>query len=868
MIGHFLPPGAIHRFFRWFCHPSLLDAIEGDLIELYHERRQARGRRIADLLFAIDVLSLFRPSIIRPVEGHQHLNQYGMFKNYLTIGWRTLLRNKGYSAINIGGLAAGLMVTILIGLWVIDELSFNQHFENYESIGHVMVHNGEGTYPSNPIPLAEELRTNYKDQFKYAVLCTWTQDYPLMSGDKKFSEAGVFTQPEALDMLSLDMVYGSRNALKEPSTIVISQSVATKFFGDANPVGETIRIRNSVDVMVSGVYEDFPMNTDFSNVKFIGSWDFLLTWMTWMQVGQDRWDNNSNKIYVQLNPGVTFEAASESIHDVKMKHLDEERKKSNPQLFVHPMTNWHLHSKFVNRHPVTSEQMQFVWLYGIIGTFVLILACINFMNLSTARSEQRAKEVGIRKTMGSMRRQLIVQFFSESFITVALATFLSVVAVWMLLPMFNDVAGKQMAFPWNELNFWLLIAAFAITAGLLSGSYPALFLSSFKPIRVLKGVVHVGRGASLPRKILVVIQFTVSVSLIVGTIVVFQQIQHARNRPVGYNREGLVMVMMSTPELYENYNVIRNELLQTGVVENVAKSSGPVTDVWSNNSGFEWEGKDPAMETNFVVNQVTAEFGSTVGFRVVDGRDFSDQVKSDTAAFIINQAAVKYMSKTKPVGEIMKWGDKEFRIVGVVEDIIQSSPYKAVLPTIFLMRNRNHAVIDIRLSNGANTADAIGKMSAIFQKYNPSAPFQYKFADDEYDRKFASEVRVGKLALIFAMLAIFISCLGLLGLASFVAARRTKEIGVRKVVGASVWNIWLMLSRSFVGLVTVACFVAFPLTWYFLTEWLTKYEYRVGVAWWLFPLVVVCAILLTLITVSYQAIRVGKRNPVLSLRSE
>ncbi len=584
--------------FRWYCHPSLVDTIEGDLLELHRERVEARGKTRADLLFAIDVILLFRPSIIRPIEGRHQLNHYGMFKNYFSIGWRTTLRNKGYSVINIGGLAAGLTVTILIALWIVDELSFNKYFRNYESVGHVMVHNGEGTYPSNPIPLAEELRTNFKEDFAHVVLFTWTQEYPLMSGDKRFAERGVFTQPESLEMLSLDMIYGSINALRTPSAIVISQALATKFFGSVNPVGQTIRIRNSADVTVAGVYRDIPSSTDFGTVQFIGSWDFLVNWQPWMKEEQNRWDNNSYKIYVQLNPGVSFESVSEHIRDVKLLHVDEERKKQNPQLFVHPMSKWHLYSKFLNRYEVTSEQLQFVWLYSVIGGFVLCLACINFMNLSTARSEQRMKEVGVRKTMGSKRRQLIAQFFIESFLTILAAAIISVVAVWLLLPAFNDISGKRMIFPWHSIEFWLLIVVFMVVTCILSGAYPALYLSSFKPLRVLKGTVREGRGASLPRKILVVTQFTVSISLIVGTLIVYQQIQHARNRPVGYDREGLIMVHMSTPELHTHYDVIRNELLRTGVVDNMAKSSGPITDVWSNNSGFDWEGKDPAMETS------------------------------------------------------------------------------------------------------------------------------------------------------------------------------------------------------------------------------------------------------------------------------
>jgi ABC-type antimicrobial peptide transport system permease subunit len=863
-----MPPRLFHRFFRWYCHPKLRDGIEGDLIEFFREREKRSGKRIANLLFVIDVLLLFRPAIIRPMEGSKNLNHYGMFKNYLTIGWRTLLRNKGYSAINIGGLAAGMAVTILIGLWIVDELSFNKSFQNYDRIGHVMVHNGEGTYPSNPIPLEAELRSNFSQDLEYVSLSSWVQEYSVTQGDKKFLERGVFMQPEAAEMFSLNMVYGSRKALTEPNTIMISSLLSQKLFGDADPVGEVVRIKNLIDVRIGAVYTDLPANTEFHKVSFIGSWDFLLSWMSWIKEEQNRWDNNSYKIFVQLKDGVSFEEFSAKIKDVKMKYVNEELKKAKPELFVHPMSKWRLYSKFQDRHVVTSEQLQFVWLYGIIGGFVLILACINFMNLSTARSEKRAKEVGVRKTMGSLRNQLILQFFSESFITVGFATVFSLLIVVLSLPLFNDIAAKVMTVPWANPVLWMTIIGFALIAGLLAGSYPALYLSSFKPVKVLKGTFRAGRFASIPRKVLVVIQFSVSVSLIVGTIIVFQQLQHARNRPVGYSRDGLVTVYMITPDLYRNYQVIRNELLQSGAVTDVASSSGPVTEVWSNNSGIMWEGMPDGMETNFVLSWVSQEYGKTVGWQFLQGRDFSEEIASDSSAAVINRAAVKYMGMNDPVDKVIAWDEDRYHIVGVIEDIVTGSPYQPVMPALYLHSSENIYTINIRLSPSLGAQEAIAAITPVFQKHNPSVPFQYKFVDEEYERKFASEVRVGKLASIFSALAILISLLGLLGLSSFIAEQRTKEIGIRKVVGASIFNLWSLLTRSFVILVLISCMVAIPIAWYFLSDWLLRFEYRVEIQWWVFPLVVVGAITVTLITVSYQAIRAALANPVQSLKSE
>lgn len=868
MTDPLLPPRIPHRFFRWYCHPKLRDGIEGDLIEFYRERVKRSGKLKANLLFTIDVVLLFRPAIIKPVEGNKNLNHYGMLKNYFTIGWRNLRRNKGYSAINIGGLAAGMAVTILIGMWIFDEVSFNKSFENYDRIGHVMVHNGDGTYPSSPMPLEAELRTNYSHDIKYVTLFSWAQEYSVKSGDRKFLEPGAFVHRDAPEMFSLQMIYGTRKALNEPNTIMISESLSQKLFGDTDPIGQVVRLKNQSDVRVGAVYKDFAANTEFHRLAFIGSWDILVSWIEWMREARDRWDNNSFKIYVQLNEGVSFEEASARIKDIKMKYLDEENRKNNPQLFVHPMSKWHLYTKFEDRKNVTSNQLQFVWLYGIIGGFVLILACINFMNLSTARSEKRAKEVGIRKTMGSLRNQLVAQFFSESFITVGIATVASLLIAALSLPLFNEIAAKQISIPWTNPVFWISILGFAFVAGVLAGSYPALYLSSFKPVKVLKGTFHSGRLASLPRKILVVVQFSVSVCLVVGTVIVYQQIQFAKDRPVGYTREGLLTVFQITADLFEHYEAIRNELMGSGAAENVANSSGSATEIWSNNSGFDWDGKPEGLETNFNENWVTETYGKTVGWRFIEGNDFIEGIPADGNSIVINRTLAKMMGFSDPLGQTLRRDENRFTIVGVVEDMVMGSPYDPVMPTLFRYSNENMYVINIKLNPSWPTQDAIATITSIFQKYNPSVPFQYKFVDEEYERKFASEVRVGKLASIFAGLAILISLLGLFGLSSYVAEQRTKEIGIRKVVGASLVNLWGMLTRSFVVLVMISCLVAFPIASYFLSNWLLKFEYRIEIQWWIFPLVAIGALTVTLATVSYQAIRAALANPVLSLKTE
>jgi putative ABC transport system permease protein len=854
---------AFLRFFRWFCHPKLRNSIEGDLVELHRERVAAIGKRRADVLFAIDVLLLFRPGIIRPAEGHQNLNQYGMFKSYFRTAWRNLLRNKGYSVINIGGLALAMTVTILIGLWIFDELSYNKSFENYDRIGHVMVHNGDGTNSSNPIPLEWELRKNFSQDIKYITLFTWPSDVLIASGEKRFMEPGTFMHPDGAEIFSLKMVYGTRKALAEPGTIMISERLSNKLFGDSDPIGKVVRIKNAADARIGGVYEDFPTNSDFYNLNVIGSWDFLLVWVAWMKENQDRWDNNSHIIYVQLNDGVSFEEFSAKIKDLKKAHLNAEALKHNPELFVHPMSKWRLYSQFENRKIVMSDQLQSLWLYGIIGAFVLILACINFMNLSTARSEKRAKEVGIRKTMGSLRQQLIAQFLTESFITVAIAAVGAVVIALVALPYFNEIAGKRISFPWGRGIFWIGIAGFIFIAGLMAGSYPALYLSSFRPMKVLKARVN-----SLPRKVLVVLQFTVSVTLIFGTIIVYKQIQFAKNRPVGYSRTGLINVQMASLELYEHYDALRSELIQSGIAENVAKSSGPITEIWSNTNGFEWEGKPAGIETNVAVNWVTQPYGETIGWKFVEGRDFSEQIASDSTAIIITRTAAKYMGMKDPIDQVVKWEGDKYHVVGVVEDIVMGSPYDLMRPAVFINRDENIYIINVRLDPSLPTQKALASVASVFAKYNPSMPFQFSFVDEDYDRKFTSELRVGKLASVFAVLAILISLLGLFGLSAFVAEQRTKEIGIRKVIGASVVELWALLTKSFVALVAVACLIAFPISWYVLSNWLTRFEYRLDISPWMFPLVIIGALLVTLATVSYQTVRAAFLNPVESLKSD
>ncbi|MBB6108151.1 ABC transporter permease [Mucilaginibacter lappiensis] len=798
-----------------------------------------------------------------------------MIKNYLKIAWRNLIKNKVHSFINIAGLSVGMAVVMLISLWIWDELSYNKYFTNYDRLVQVWQHqtfNGNvGSQTAMPIPLGLKLRESYKSDFKYVTLSTWTMEHIITYGDKKITRLGNYVQAELPGMLTLKMVKGTRDGLKDPSSIMINASLAKTLFGAADPIDKTLKIDNQWVVKVTGVYEDMPNNTQFKDVTFFAPWDLYMASMPWLKNAATRWGSNSWQIFAQLAPNADWQKVSAKIKDIKLINIAAQGDKLGadfkPVVFLHPMYKWHLYSEFKNGIN-TGGSIQFVWMFGIIGVFVLLLACINFMNLSTARSEKRAKEVGIRKAIGSQRVQLIWQFFMESMLIVAFAFILSIVLVMLALPWFNSVADKKMGILWSNPWFWLLGLLFSLVSGIIAGSYPALYLSSFKPIKVLKGTFKVGRLAAIPRKVLVVLQFTVSVTLIIGTIIVFRQIQFAKNRPIGYNRDGLIYVFEKTTDIHNHYAAFRDEIIKSGAALQTSESDSPVTGVWNNTSGFDWRGKPPGMLDDFAVVGITDDFGKTVGWQFKEGRDFSKALLTDSSGIIINEAAAKFMNFKSPIGEIITSNGRQYRVIGIIKDMLMSSPYEPVKQTFFYLDKNPVGVISIKMGPKSSPHESLEKIAAIYQKYAPAVPFDYKFADEEYSKKFDEETRIGKLSSFFAFLAIFISCLGLFGMATFMAEQRVKEIGVRKVLGASVFNLWRLLSTDFVILVIISFVIASPVAYYFMNGWLQGYTYRSEISWWIFGVSAAGAIVITLATVSFQAIKAALANPVKSLRSE
>lgn len=797
-----------------------------------------------------------------------------MIKNYFKVAWRNLLKNKSSSAINIGGLAIGMAVAILIGLWIYDELSYDKYHKNYDKIGQMMQHQtGNGkvyTGTAMPFPLGAELQAKHGSDFKYIVMSSWEGDHILTFGEQKVSQGGAYMDADAPKMLSLKMLKGSADGLKDPSSILLSATAAKAVFGKEEPINKMIRIDNNLDVKVTGVYEDIPFNAQFRDLHFIAPWKLYITSEPWIKRAETQWGNNSFQIFAQIADNLDFETVNKRIIHTKLDKVDAEDKKFNARVFLAPMKDWHLRSEWENGVN-TGGLIEYVWLFAIVGIFVLLLACINFMNLSTARSEKRAKEVGIRKAIGSLRGQLIGQFFTESLLVVIFAFFFSIVLVQLILPWFNDMASKKMVIMWANPFFWLIGIGFTLLTGIIAGSYPALYLSSFQPIKVLKGTFRVGRFASIPRKVLVVVQFTVSITLIIGTIIVYRQIQFTKDRPIGYNRDSLMMIQMKSPEFYGKFDVLRTELKANDAITEMAESSSPLTNVWSNQGGYSWKGKDPDLDTDFATIWVTHEFGKVVGWEFKEGRDLSRDF-ADSASVVVNEAAVKFMGIKDPVGTVITNGQGEhsrnFTIVGVIKDMVMQSPYEPVKQTFYFLDYDNVNWINLKLNPKKSAASSIAKIEAAFKKHVPGAPFDYNFADDEFAKKFAAEERIGKLAAFFAILAVVISCLGLFGLASFVAEQRTKEIGVRKVLGASVMNVWTLLSKEFVILVIVSCVIAIPIASYYLHDWLQKYTYRTAISWWIFAAAAIGALVITLLTVSYQAIKAAIANPVKSLRSE
>jgi putative ABC transport system permease protein len=792
-----------------------------------------------------------------------------MLKNYLKIAFRNLLRNKGFSTINIAGLAIGMAAAILILLWIQNEVSYDDFHENKDKIYEVWHRksiNGEIDCSGRiSAPAARAIETDLPE-VERAVRTDQGRSHLFSFGDKKIIKEGLAVDTGFLQMFSFPMLKGNPfTALNETNSIVLTEETAQSLFGGEDAIGKILKLDNRETFTVTGILKDLPDNTRFD-------FEYLLPYSSIKyEEGEDLgWGDNSTPTYVMLKPDADYASATSKIKFLRQKYA-KGSKEMKWELFLYPLERWRLYSSFTDGVEDNGGRSRFVKLFGIIAGFILLIACINFMNLSTARSEKRAKEVGIRKVVGAQRRSLIAQFIGESILIAFFAGIVALIIVQICLPGYNQFTGKELFINLGNIYTWIAFIGFILFTGLLAGSYPAFFLSSFQPVKVLKGTFRKVNAVITPRKALVVLQFTFAIILIICTIIVKRQIDYASSRDTGYSKDNLIYVSVSE-DIANNYSLIKNELLALGVAKSITKTNAPITERRSDGWGQKWEGKDPNDNTSFARYLADEGLGATVGLKFIQGRDFDlKQFPTDSTGLIINESALKVMKFKNPIGQTVKDLGIKWHIVGVVKDFILASPYEPIEPLLICgakSKFLNFNIVQIKLNGNNATDENLKQAEAIFKKYNPDYPFDYKFIDEDYAKKFDNEQMQGTLAAIFSGLTIFISCLGLFGLAAYMAENRIKEIGIRKVLGATTAGITALLSKDFIRLVIISFIVAAPIAYWGMSEWLMDYTYRISINWWMFIVAGVLVILIAVITVSFQAIKAAMANPVKSLRAE
>jgi putative ABC transport system permease protein len=788
-----------------------------------------------------------------------------MLRNYFRVAFRNLLRSKGFSFINILGLSIGMASALIILLWVENEWSYDRFYPNSSRL-YVVWNKDKWTndtvcWPTTPKIMGDFLKKDYP-QIEKSSRINWTQTLLFSVGEKRLNVQGTMVDPDFLSMFSVPFVKGNpTTALNDPSSIVITEALAKKLFGQDDVIGKTVKLDNKDVFNVSGVIKDLPGNTEFS-------YEFLTPWSYMVRRGDDdsSWGNNSTRNIVLLKPNTDIKALNENIKDITIHH---EGPDGTTRVFLYPLSREHLFSNFENGKQV-GGRIEMVRTFLLIAIFILAIACINFMNLSTARSERRAKEVGIRKTVGALKESLIFQFLLESVLLAVFAGILALGLVWVCLDPFNNLTRKHLFLDFGNPMFTVYILGFILFTGLLAGSYPAFFLSRFRPVEVLKGTFKKVNALVTPRKVLVVFQFTIAIALIICTFIVLKQLRYAQARENGYDKNNLLYVFMQG-DAQKNMPLIKNELRDKGVITSVSLTSSPISQSWSNTWGINWQGKPPGDKTIINSYNTDGQLVATMGMHILQGRDIDLlDYPTDTTAVILNESAVTAMRFKSPIGQVIGYpGNPQFHVIGVVKDFIIESPFEPVRPMVMWgPKYSNFNTVHFKLNPAHSTKDNLAVMEKIFKKYNPEYPFEYNFVDKEYARKFSDETTTATLAGLFAALTIFISCLGLFGLAAYMAEARVKEIGVRKVLGASVTNLTTLLSKDFVVLVLFSIVFATPLAWYFMNKWLQDYKYRTHIDVWIFVVAGFLAILISILTVSYQAIKAAMGSPIRSLRSE
>jgi putative ABC transport system permease protein len=787
-----------------------------------------------------------------------------VIKNFFKVGFRNLLRNKFFSIINISGLAVGMASAILILLWVENELSYDSFYSKQDRLyqpWNRSVFDGKlQCWSTTPKILGPTLKQDYPE-VEQMTRVNWGNTFLFSIGDKRLSEEGTMVDPAFLTMFDFPLLKGNvKTALAGTYSIVLTEKLAKKLFGKDEAMGQVLKIDNMDNFKVTAILKDLPNNTRFQTYEYFLPWSYMKK-RGWED---SSWGNNSTQTFVLLKPNTSVSKFEKKIKNITIQHTKDEE---HIEVFLHPVSKLHLYSKFENGKN-TGGQIEVVRLFSIIAALILLIACINFMNLSTARSEKRAKEVGIRKVVGAEKKSLVAQFLSESIMIALLAGIVAIGIVQLSIHGFNQLTNKQLFVDYGNYKFWVAGLAFICITGIIAGSYPAFFLASFTPIKVLKGTFKAAHALVTPRKVLVVMQFTFAIALIICTIVIKEQIDYAQDREAGYDRSQLVYHFLEG-DIEKNYTLIRNELLSSGAAISVTKTSSPLTQGWSDSWGYEWKGKDPNAKLDFNTFTADGSLVKTAGLKLKEGRDIDPRsYPTDSQAVILNESAVATMGFKNPIGEVIRYDDTTWNVVGVIKDFILQSPYQPMKPMVIHGPKLWFNVIHFKLNPAHTTSANLKLAEQIFKKYNPEYPFEYHFVDEEYARKFNDEKRTATLAALFAGLTIFISCLGLFGLATYMAENRIKEIGVRKVLGASVVTITRLLTKDFLKLVIVALAIAIPIAWWSMYSWLKDYPYHVNIHWWVFVMAGLLSIAIALITVSYQSIRAGLANPVRSLRSE
>jgi ABC-type antimicrobial peptide transport system permease subunit len=787
-----------------------------------------------------------------------------VIKNFFKVAVRNLVRNKFFSIINICGLAVGMASAILILLWIQNELSYDNFYSKqdriYQPWNRATFDGKLQCWSTTPKILGPTLKHDYPD-VEEVTRVNWGNNFLFSIGDKRITVQGTAVDPGFLKIFDFPLIKGNvQSALAGTYSIVLTEKLATKLFGREESMGKVIKIDNMDNFTVTGVLKDLPNNTRFQDYEYFLPWAYMVK----RQWDDSSWGNNSTQTYVLLKPNASASNFENKIKNITIQHSKDEE---HIEVFLHPMSKLHLYSKFENGKN-TGGKIEVVRLFAVIATLILLIACINFMNLSTARSEKRAKEVGIRKVVGAEKKSLIGQFLGESVLLAFLAGIISIGIVQLSLRGFNELTDKQLYIDYSNYRFWIAGLAFVMFTGIIAGSYPAFFLSSFTPVKVLKGTFKAAHAPVTPRKVLVVIQFTFAIALIICTIIITQQIQYAQDRETGYDRQNLVYHYL-VGDIEKNFALIREELLNCGAATSVTKTLAPLTQQWSDSWGYDWKGKDPNAKLDIATFSSDGGLVKTAGLKLLQGRDIDPKTYlTDSTAMILNESAVAIMGFKNPVGETVKYDDINWHVVGVIKDFILQSPYQPMKPMAIHGPKSWFNVIHFKLNPQNPTSKNLKLAEQVFKKFNPEYPFEYHFVDEEYAKKFHDERRTATLAFLFAALTIFISCLGLFGLATYMAENRIKEIGVRKVLGASVITITRLLTKDFLRLVVISLVVAVPIAWLAMHSWLKDYPYHVEIHWWVFLMAGALSLLIALLTVSYQSVRAGLANPVKSLRSE